>query len=108
MYVYKSTEVRKYHEVDTNEAVQHTTTTLYNYTYTATTPNRSPTVRVQMYTYFRKYSILSYLRWYSTRCTCTKVHVSAVRVHVLEVLRKYEYEMIEMALRRQNTSALSF
>ena len=36
------------------------------------------------------------------------VYVSAVRVHVLEVLRKYEYEMIEMALRRQNTSALSF
>ena len=27
MYAYKSTEVRKYHEVDTNEAVQHTTTT---------------------------------------------------------------------------------
>ena len=111
MYVYKSTEVRKYHEVDTNEAVQHTTTTLYNYTYTATTPNRSPTVRVQLYTYFRKYSILSYLRRYThvregtrtvrVQCTllfplnkrgvqravnCTAVHVqrctTALRVYV--------------------------
>ena len=52
--------------------------------------------------------VLSYFRTFEGTVHVVRVHVSAVRVHVLEVLRKYEYEMIEMALRRQNTSALSF
>jgi len=133
MYVYKSTEVRKYHEVDTNEAVQHTTTTLYNYTYTATTPNRSPTVRVQLYTYFRKYSILSYLRRYThvregtrtvrVQCTllfplnkrgvqravnCTAVHVqrctTALRVYVTI---EYVYNYIQLYFRTfENTQSI--